>query len=312
MTVLEPLPGTYGKADWENYKNYWREEDAEWMQDRMVLRVLTSGDRDALLQSPGSLVYNEALDQVELRSKLGGYKTLTPLPTSLATSEAGGKTTIGHTGAGGLGLTFTAAEVGVNTNFNVLNGVLTVNSTGVSIKTGAKTAKLTTDATYLVSDSPVSMPGLALTGGTLNATGRGATLGSLTVEGAATVNGALNAASGTIGGVGHSGGRVTAGALGQGGLGVVTDHGIFYGDASSAVMRYWSGSAMGGPYLQVTNSGQVASGGGNFDVYNQMRIMQLPIQYYYGGVGIWNFAPSFYSAGDPGAQYFPDGTIWVQ
>lgn len=300
MTVLEPLPGTYGKADWVDYSNYWREADAEWMQDRMVLRTQNATSRDALAQAPGALIYNEALDQVELRSKAGGYKTLTPLPTSLATSEVAGKTTIGHTGAGGLGLTFTAAEVGVNDDFNVL-GVLMVSATGVSLKTGTKTAKLTTDAASLISDTPISAPGLTLTGG-LSASGRPAVLGSLTVEGAATINGVLTAASGTIGGVSHASNKLTASA------GLDVQGGSFYGDGTSAIMRP---SSRTGPYVQTTPSNIVIAGGGFLDMYSQPRSMAMPIQYYYGGVGVWNIAPSFYSASDPGAQYFPDGSIWI-
>lgn len=302
MTILEPLPGTYGKADWEDYKHYWREADAEWMQDRMVLRTQNAISRDALAQSTGSLVYNEALDQVELRSKLGGYKTLTPLPTSLATSEAGGKATISHIGAGGLGISFSAAEIEITDDFKVLGGVLTVSTTGVSVKTGAKTAKLSTDAANLVSDSPVSAPGVVITSpGSLSAAGRPAQVGALSAD-SATVGGVLTAGSGTIGGVGHAGNKLTASA------GMDVQGGSFYGDGTSAIMRTVNRT---GPYVQAHNSGVIIGGSGFFDMYVQPRVMQMPIQYYYGGVGIWNIAPSFYSAGDPGAQYFPDGSIWI-
>lgn len=308
MTALEPLPGTYGKADWVDYSNYWREADAEWMQDRMVLRVLNATGRDALAQSTGSLVYNEALDQVELRSKAGGYKTLTPLPTSLATAEAAGKTTISHTGAGGLGLTFTAAEVGVNDDFNVL-GVLMVSPTGVSLKTGAKTAKLTTDAANLVSDSPISAPGVAITAGSLSAAGRPAQVGALTADSAA-VSGVLTAgANSAIAGVAFRAGGYTEAAQGY-----VSSGGYFNGDSGSALMRYRNpaNGAIGSSYLQATQT-DVVFAGGNCWMNPTLLIRGGKAINYYDGAGNFRgyIAPSVYSASDPGAGNFPDGTIWV-
>jgi len=310
MTVLEPLPGTYGKADWVDYSNYWREADAEWLQDRIVLRAPNAAARDALGQSAGALVYNEALDQIELCSKLSAgatkvYKTLTPLPTTLTTTEVAGppqKTTISHTGAGGLGLTFTAGEVGVTSNLNV-QGVLTVDANGVGIKAvGAKTAKLSTSATDLVSDSPVSAPGITITApGTISAAGRAATVGALSAS-SATVSGVLTGGNGSIiGGVSLTGNKATASA------GFDSQQGSFYGDGTSAIVRHVNRT---GPYVQADANNITIAGGGCY-MHSLLRIQGAAARIYHEGTGK-NFAPSFYQAsGTPDVNAYPEGTIWI-
>lgn len=307
MTVT--LPNPYGKADWTDYVDYWRDADATWIQDRLVIRVADNAGRDALGNTPGGVVYNAAKDALELRRAAGGYQTITPLPAMLAVNEdtANNRTTISHTAAGGKGIVYTATDVQVTNPLNVMNGVLTVDATGASFKTGAKTAKLTTDAANLVSDSPVSAPSLVLTGtGTvLDATNKAVVVGPLTAgavtAASGTVSGAWNAGSGTIGGVALASNKAVASS------GYDSQSGSFYGDANSAIMRHVNRS---GPYVQVTTGGQVLSGGGYTDLYSQVRVMGAAafIQHYNTGK---NIAPSFYSASDPGVGNYPEGTIWI-
>jgi len=314
MTVTLP---TNGKADWTNYVDYWRDEDASWIQDRLVLRVGSDAERNAVgFGTTGAVVYNATRDALELR-KAAGWSTLNTLPAMINVNEdtTNSITTLSHTGAGGRGIVYSASQIAITNKLNVMNGVLTVDGPaaggvlGVYIKTGTKTAKLTTDATYLVSDTPVSMPGIQITGsGIIDAVGKSATIGTLSLTtlqapgaGALTVNATtLNATSASVGGVGISSNRVTASS------GMVSNQGLFYGDSNGAVMRHVNGT---GPYVQTTTGGVVLSGGGTVDLYSQPRLINI------GAIQHWNtgrnIAPSFYSATDPGAGNFADGTIWI-
>jgi hypothetical protein len=305
---------TLGKADWTDYVDYWRDADATWIQDRIVLRAQDDAGRDALGQTPGGVVYNTAKDALELRSSAGGYKTITPIPASLVVDEIAGQTTISYQTAAGKGVVYTIDTVAITApKFNAINGVLTADATGVMVKTGAKTAKLTTDATSLVSDSPVSAPSLVLTGsGTvLDATNKAVVVGTLT-------SGALTAASLT------SAGAVTGGTLSVGGAsinssgrlttpsgqGMVSNQGIFYGDANGGVMRHVNQT---GPYFQAAANNIYAGGSLSqyFDVQAQMRVFRgQAVQWFRAdGAQTGYLATSFY--GDPGVGNAPEGAILI-
>ena len=66
-----------------------------------------------------------------------------------------------HKNAGGKGVVFEPTRTVMDNPIYVMGGVLTVDATGLTIKTGTKTVKLTTDAAGLVSDSPISATALA-------------------------------------------------------------------------------------------------------------------------------------------------------
>ena len=62
MTITEPLPVSgYGKADWVDYSNYWREADSEWLMERSVLRYANTTLRTTQYPTPkfGQITYNE-------------------------------------------------------------------------------------------------------------------------------------------------------------------------------------------------------------------------------------------------------------
>ena len=126
---------------------------------------------------------------------------------------------------------------------------MVIDATGLTLKIGAKTAKLSTDATNLVSDSPFKAPSIDLSGGTgsvINAAGKTVDVGTLNAtqgtitnissSGTLTGNvgtfsgvltgGTVNGTSGTIGGVALASNSVTASG------GMIAQAGYYSGDGS--------------------------------------------------------------------------------
>ncbi len=345
MTIVEPIPDTqWGRGNWTDYVNNWREKDAEYLQARSILRYHNATDRTADWASPayGQITYNETavqvgpgvfVDRPEMFSKQHNkWVALLMLDNVTSTQDNASGVALSHKDAAGKGVVFGPGSpagtglLAITAPLNVLNGIMLVDGTGVTIKTGARAAKLTTDAANLVSDTAISAPAL-ISGGALSVAGA-ISAASITVTGTATLpnismsgqltGGVLNGTSGTIGGVAMG----TAGAHGSGGVradaqGFHAQNGAFYGDGSSAVLRQRnpSSGAYSVNYLQVTTD-RVNVGGstGYMDVYPTFRL--------FGGRGIqwinaggahqaW-ISPVIVQAGDPGAGNFPDGTIWIQ
>jgi hypothetical protein len=301
------LPAPYGKANWTNYEDYWRDQDAEWIQDRLVLRVLLTSDITALGLTKGGVVYDEQDDALKWRSKtdIGGnpnWKKIVPIPDSITTAETASTTALTYK-TSNQGIVLSATDVAVTASkFTVLTDKAVIDATGLALKTGSWTAKLSTSTTSLVSDSPVSVPSLAATGALTAAT---ATLtGALTVA-AVTASGTIsgnvvNGASGTIGGVALTANKATASS------GFDSTNSSFYGDANGAYVR---NLARTGPFFQAQNSKIITGGTGDFEVSNQIKLMtNMGIIHNTTGRYI---APSFYAASDPGVANFPEGTIWI-
>ena len=301
------LPAPYGKANWTNYEDFWREQDAEWIQDRLILRVLLTSDIAALGLTKGGVVYDEQDDALKWRSKtdVGGnpnWRKIVPIPDSITVAETASTTALTYK-TSNQGITYSATEIAVTASkFSVLTDKVVADATGLAIKVGAKTAKLATDATSLTSDSPVSAPSFsatgALTAASVTLTG---TLTSANIAMSGTLTGGVvNGSSGTIGGVAHASNKLTASS------GMDSSSGSFYGDANGAIVRH---SNRTGPYFQAQSAKIVAGGTGDFEVNNQIKLMtNMGIIHNTSGRYI---APSFYSASDPGVGNFPEGTIWI-
>ena len=318
MTIVEPLPVSgYGKANWVDYSNYWREADSEWLMERTTLRYATPAARTADYPTPkfGQLTYNEQYqaigggnyaDRVELYSKQHNkWVPLLMLDNITSTKDDAAGVALSHKQAAGKGVVFEPTRTVMDNPIYVMGGVLTVDATGVIIKTGAKTVKLTTDATSLVSDSPISASALA-TGGALTAASANIsgslTVPNITMSGTLSGGGVINGGSGTIGGVALASSKATASS------GFDAQSGSFYGDGSSALMR---AVARTGTYVQVTQDRINLHGGGWTDVYNQMRIFTNSIHYIRSdGAHTGYFAPTFW--GDPGVGNCPEGSIMMQ
>ena len=319
MPIDQALPdeAPYGVADWTDFEDNWREKDAEWLQGLGVPRFTTTAERDAKLTAPatGRLVYNGQTGYLQLRG-VSAWADYKPLPVYLAAiTDTSAQVLLAHTGAAGKGVSFTPTNVHVNHDLLVLTTVLSVTATGMSLKTGTKTAKLTTDATSLVSDSPITAPGFSstsggtvtgtLTVGTLSATA--ATIANITLSGTLS-GGVVNGASGLIGGV------TLDGNFAQANLGYVCQNGYFYGTPSSALLRQRTpGTGVPGTAYVEVSSAAVKFIGGDTSVENQMKVMggRSVLWYRANGTQIGNISPVVYSATDPGAANFPDGTLWI-
>lgn len=329
MTITEPLPDLqWGKGAWQDYISNWRTRDTGWMQERLILRYQTPAARTADWPAPksGQVTYNDTTGLLEMwsQTKSAWLRSLM-FQFLLSNKDDAAGVSLFHTGSGAKGVQLTPTSLLVDApSTNWLNGVGVLDVTGLALKVGAKTAKLSTDATNLVSDSPIKAPSLAsdgaisavgaITAGSLSAASATFTT-SLTLTGATVNGGILNGASAAINGVqignavAHGAGGVRADAQGY-----HAQQGAFYGDGSGAFVRQRnpSGGAYGAASLQVTSDRtNVAS-----DMYintGYLRIM--------GGRGIpWHNAggthqawisPCIYSGPDPGASNFPDGTLWI-
>lgn len=322
MTIVEPIPDLqWGKGNWQDYISNWRTRDTGWMQERLILRYQTAAARTTDWPSPrsGQVTYNEQTGLLEMwnQTKSAWLRSLMFQFLTSNKDDAAG-VNLSHASAGGKGVQLTPTSLLVDApTTNWLNGVGVLDATGLALKVGTKTVKLSTDAANLVSDSPIKAPSAvidaitstgAISAGSISAAA--ATLTNIGMSGTLS-GGIINGSGGTIGGVvlGPSG-LVTAS-----GSGFVSNNGVFYGDGSSAIMRQRTpaGGALGAAFAQVTSPDiGLNTPSGSIYMYGTARFM--------GGRGIpWHNAAGthvawvpavIYSGGDPGAANFPDGTIW--
>lgn len=351
MTQAEPIPDVqYGISNWQDYINNWREKDAEWIQERIILRFATLTDRDSKLSAakPGTYAWVNDIgggeEMLTWKAKDNTWKNFRPLAQSFKQTETAGVVTLTHIQAGGKGLVFTGASgtgtISSSLPFSVL-GTLGVGfdlgtnqpTTGVTIKTGTKTAKLTTDAANLISDTPLTLPGLTLNGvlaasgqtlnvGMINATGGSVT--NLSVSGTLTGNKYTGTEFTITGGVSSKGNFFTAptgGAAGTSGL--VMGNGLAYGDSTGMLIRQRlaSDGSVGEVWFRaqdrVLQAGGDANGSRFFDIYPQLRIRSgndYAVQWLndagtvkgYMGIVVVSNASTNLPAGD-----YPNGTIWI-
>jgi hypothetical protein len=321
-----PVSAPLGRADWTDYVHNWREIDAEWIQDRSVLRFANAAARDGAITSPtpGQFVYLDDIDILTYRSKTGSWRTYKPLPQNTAAfSDTTTEVKIGHSASGSKGVIFGPGDIKVDQPFSVLNNTLNVDATGVNVKTGTAVAKLTTDATHLLSDKPLKISAVDLTSGTgtvIDATAKTVAVGTLTSTQVNTTNmslsgtlsgGVLNGSSGTIGGVTLSGNYAQANS------GYVANEGYFYGDSTGAIMRQRDAGTgtVSASYIQIQDAENIVIDGGTTWFRGAGRIdnPSLPLDQWLWvtpGADGW-LGPVIYSASDPGAANYPNGTIWV-
>lgn len=326
MTIVEPLPDLqWGKGTWQDYISNWRSRDTSWMQEHLILRYQTAAARttDYPAPQPGHVTYNDTTKSLEMWRGAPTSAWVRSLMFQFLTSnkdDAAG-VNISHSSAAGKGIQLTPTSLLVDaTTTNFLNGVHTVDATGITVKVGTKTAKLSTDAASLLSDSPISAPSLISTGG-VTATGAvsaasisapAATLTNIGMSGTLS-GGIVNGASGLIGGVGMASNVATASG------GFVSSAGIFSGATDGAYMRYRNpaGGALGTAFFQVDTANITvgpSNSTGSVFMYPYLRIMQgrgVPWHNVAGTHVAW-ISPTIVSGGDPGAANYPDGTVWIQ
>jgi hypothetical protein len=145
---------------WTDLVNNWRAVDAHWIRDRLVQVFDDATERTSVLGASarqGMLSYLKGTDSLEFR-KASAWESVR-YPNLAVTSDA---TTVNlrRTGAGS-GLTLKSdGSTEITTLFAGTGGLGSLlDSTGLSIKVGAKTVKFITDSTQLLVDSPVKVTG---------------------------------------------------------------------------------------------------------------------------------------------------------
>jgi len=323
MTITEPIPDVqYGKGDWQDYISNWREKDAEWMQERTILRYTSGTTRSTDWPSPraGQVTYNEATKTLEMWSAVRATWVSLQMYQYLTSVDASTGVTISHTGATGKGLTLAPALTSIDTPVNLTNGVLTTTANNVAVQTPSqKKAILSTNATDLVSDTPVSVPGLKVTAGTVDMTGRTTTVGALTATSLALGSGTMSTTGAVSGGSFAATGALSGGTLTVTGTGTingvtfpaanqvnasagfVAQSGYHGGDANGAIFAYRNpaGGAVSAHQLQAHTD--------HLDLYGGQSIMWHNT----AGSGVAWIAPTIISPSATATDW-PDGTIWIQ
>jgi hypothetical protein len=325
VTIVEPLPDLqWGKGTWQDYISNWRTRDTNWMQERLILRYQTTALRNSAWAAPGAgqVTYNDETKSLEMwrAAPTSAWVRSLMFQYLISSQDTAAGTNIFHASSGGKGITLGPTSLLIDSpTTNFLNGVHVVDATGMTVKVGTKTAKLSTDTANLVSDSPIKAPSL-VSDGAISAVGA-ISAGSISSASATLTNigmsgtlsgGVINGSSGTIGSIGHAAGvlSIGAGSASANAAGVQAGQGYFYGDTNSAVMRQrtTSASAAGAAYAQVTATDVVLSGT-LVQLGNPRVLANAPLTYA-TTAGVKNGGPVIYGA-DPGVANVPEGTIWV-
>jgi hypothetical protein len=224
MMAAPPAATSVVWPDWANGFDTWREQDAEWLRNRIVGVFPDAGSasgRDTIM-NPVAKSYG-MMSILQSGSVAGGpdfwngaaWESIR-YPNLNVTSDANG-VTLKRQGAGtGIQL-LTDGSVNMAKAFVGTGGVgSTLDNTGVAVKIGAKTVKLATDATQLTIDSPVSIAGGLTLTGALSVPSATVT-GGLTVQGNTSVQGlaaASVAATGLVAGGSVNGGDAQLATVG--------------------------------------------------------------------------------------------------
>jgi hypothetical protein len=262
VTIVEPLPDLqWGKGNWQDYISNWRSRDTNWMQERLILRYQTTAQRNAAwpAPSPGQVTYNDETKTLEMwRASQSTWVRSLMFQNLVSTQDTAGGVNLFHVGSIASPKAITIGPTTLSIDFTTtsfLSDRVTIDATGLNIKIGTKTAKLSTDATHLISDSPIKTSAIDLSGGTgtvISAAGKTMAVGTLNADQGTITNisasgtltgnignfsgvltgGTVNGTSGTIGGIGLSGNTVNASG------GMIAGAGYFHGDGSQGVLRY--------------------------------------------------------------------------
>ena len=264
MTITEPLPDLqWGKGTWQDYISNWRTRDTNWMQERLILRYQSTALRNAAWAAPsaGQVTYNDETKTLEMwRASQSAWVRSLMFQYLVSSQDTAAGTNIFHASSGAKGITLGPTSLLVDTpTTNFLSGTALIDATGLTLKVGTKTVKLSTDTANLVSDSPIKAPSLDVSAGTgtvINAAGKTVSVGTLNASAGSITNlatgtvtgttgsftgtitgGVLNGTNGTIGGVALGSNSATASA------GFVSQNGWFRGDTNGVILSR-SGASM--------------------------------------------------------------------
>jgi hypothetical protein len=314
VTITEPIPDLqWGKGNWQDYVSNWRTRDTGWMQERLILRYQTTALRNTDWPAPqaGQVTFNGETGLLEMWSSAkNAWLRSLMFQYLLSNKDDAAGVSLFHTGSGGKGVQLTPTSLLVDApTTNFLNGVHTVDATGMTLKVGARTAKLSTDATALVVDSPLKATSVAadsaaiagaISAGSLAAASATITA-SLTMTGATinggTFTGAVNGTTITGSGAGNIGGVALAGGVLTAPSGVISAGAYLRGDANTGFLSYRAaGGAVSAPTVTVDNTYV------RFRANNGMPVDKHDGNHTGGWVGV-------VFTSDPGAANAPTGSI---
>ena len=160
--MSDPVPaGDYGTATWQDFNNNWRKKDADFLQSRSVLRYDTTAARDAITPAPaaGTTIYNFQTDRIEYRTKTATWNALYHV-NGLVIEPVSADHRVRHP-SNASGLLFTPTQMVAQVPLVTAGNELKFEASGLTISTGDKDAKLTTDTTSLLSDTAIVAPSVS-------------------------------------------------------------------------------------------------------------------------------------------------------
>lgn len=300
--------------DWTNLVDNWRDTDAEWLRNRIVSPFADAASRDTVM-TPVAKNFG-MMSILQAGSVAGGpdfwngaawesvrYPNLavTSDATSVTLKRQGAGTGVQLINDGSVNMAKTFVGTG---SWPTGPGVL-LDNTGLSLKIGAKTVKLSTDGTQLLVDSPVLISGALTLTGALTVPSETVT-GALAVQGTTTLAAATAtsvAATGLVSGGNVNGGDAQLGTVGVFGV-------LRHRSGGSAVVSVGSDSTVkiDGSTLTInpptTLAGAVTVAGAA--TFTARPVLSLPGT----SAGVWIAGIRAVSGNVAPSQADPDGTIY--
>jgi hypothetical protein len=296
---------------WTDFQDNWRAVDAHWIRARVVNVFDNLAARTTALTSVtplvGALSYLQNIDSLEMYKSTGAWESVRYPNLSVTGTTA---LTLRQVSAGS-GIILQNDGYAAIEKLNAGLGVMLVGTAGVSVKTGARTVLLATDATQLTIDSPVKVTGALTATGALSGTSLALT---------AAVTGVTNiTATGTIQGASVIGTTDVRGASVYGsGVAQLTVNGGYASFQHNTAPTYGfrvgsdgntiiSGGGQGNTVYGTTNHTGALSVGGNLTLtsgtsLNPAGTSAVPL----AGIIVVN------GRGPVAGDNQPNGTIWIQ
>jgi hypothetical protein len=190
---MATLPA-YGPAVWTDWTDNWRKADGDFLQYRGILRYDTNAGKPATGQV-GQVIYTVDNSRLHVWSTQW-VQVLSSENMTLVTS--GAQARFAHPSSGGSGLLFSSGPNLITSEVDFKGGQIQADTLAIYTAAGGgnRTARLTTTAPDLVSDSPILAPSLTLNSPVTAATPHTLNIssGTLKVAGAATFDSTVTAA----------------------------------------------------------------------------------------------------------------------
>ena len=192
--MSDPVVNNYGPATWTDFQHNWRKADGDFLQTRSILRYQTTAARNAISSpQPGMTIYNAETDRLEVRVAAAGgsWNGLYSVDGLIIEAVPTDTVRLRHEALAD-GMVFTPTQITTAVPLGTAGGEVKFDATGLTISTGTKSVKLTTDADSLNSDTLISAPALKSTG-TLGISGVSTFTGAVSMSSTLTVTGLLTA-----------------------------------------------------------------------------------------------------------------------